>query len=121
MPGKTIIDPLARAPRRPLAKGKADGLQAHRVQTVLQCAPRARTRGRALEKHSAKRFQKHSGQAKGLAKGFTYRPNLFPTFFSHPLALTLSFCYTLTVSKWAGPSEEARGFPIPLRIERKKE
>ena len=32
-----------------------------RVQTVLQCAPRARTQDGAMAKHSAKRFQKRAG------------------------------------------------------------
>ncbi len=41
-----------------------------------------------LEKasHKAKRFQKHFGPAKGLAKGPANRQKLFSTFFQNPLA-----------------------------------
>ena len=54
--------------RRPLANGRADGSLTLRVQTVLQCAPRARTQGGAMAKHLAKRFQKHAGQRLGERK-----------------------------------------------------
>ena len=129
------------APRRPLAKGKANGLLTLRVQTVLQCAPRARTQGGALAKHLAKRFQKRAGTGAvserwailtslshvgGRALGQAHRKSpvsplkLFSTFFSRPLAQGGGFCYTCTRQQWAGPSEEARAFPIPLRIERKE-
>ena len=52
---------IGEAPRRPLANGRADGSLTLRVQTVSQCAPRARTQGRALAKHLAKRFQRRAG------------------------------------------------------------
>jgi len=49
-----------------------------------------------------------------------FRKNFFQLFFFAPLALTRGFCYTCNRQQRAGPSEEARGNPIPLRIERKK-
>ena len=61
------------------------------------------------------------GLAKGLAKGFILRLKLFSKTFPYPLALPSRFCYTCNRQQWAGPSEEARATPIPLRIERKKE
>ena len=59
---------LWRSLRRPLANGRVDGLLTLRVQTVLQCAPRARTQGRALAKLSAKRFQRRRGHRPGGGK-----------------------------------------------------
>ena len=88
----------------------------------------ARPQGRALAKHSAKRFQRRAGHRHGGRKvSDNHSPSPrqpaqpFPTFFTHPLALPTLFCYTCNRQRWAGPSEEARENPIPLRIERKKE
>ena len=112
---------LSRLRSGPATNGKAIASPSAKRGAVLQCAPRARTQGGALASHKAKRFQKPFGQAKGPVKGFTNRLNLFPTFFTYPLALPSRFCYTSNRQQWAGPSEEARGNPIPLRIERKNE
>ena len=49
-----------------LANGKAIGWILVRGGAVLQCAPRARTKGRAMLTHLAKRFQKRRGHRGGL-------------------------------------------------------
>ena len=38
-------------PRRPLANGTSNGMQSLSVNTVSQCAPCARTKGKALDRH----------------------------------------------------------------------
>ena len=109
----------------PATNGKAIASPSAKREAVLQCAPRARTKGRALAKHSAKRFQKRRGHGHGERKArasTSLSPTLlFSTFFLHPLARPSHFCYTCNRQQWAGPSEEARATPIPLRIERKNE
>ena len=108
-------------PRRPLANGGAEGLLTLRVQTVLQCAPPCAHQRRSIGKAHGQALPKTFRPCKRPRKRPALRSQLFSTFFSHPLALPSRFCYTCNRQQWAGPSEEARAIPIPLRIERKNE
>ena len=62
-----------------------------------------------------------SARQKALQKASSSGSNFFSKTFPYPLALPSRFCYTCNRQQWAGPSEEARATPIPLRIERKNE
>ncbi len=52
----------------PTTNGKAIALLSAKREAVLQCAPRARTQGRAMAKHLAKRFQRRAGHRRGSRK-----------------------------------------------------
>ena len=106
-------------PRRPLANGGAEGLLTLRVQTVLQCAPRARTKGGALAKHTAKRFQKPFGLAKGPAKGLRFALNFFQLFSPTPLRAPLAFATLVTVSNGPGLPKRRGQPPFPFGLKGK--
>ena len=59
---------LSRLRSGPATNGKAIASPSAKRGAVLQCAPRARTQGSALAKHSVKRFQRRAGHGHGERK-----------------------------------------------------